>query len=105
MADMKQRLIATTANLGEEITFERITAGCIRMRAKRITSEEKIERTEGKLEEQEKQERFIVDLLDKIRAQLEEAKNTDKDEMNSALVHEKEQVRDNKERSEELGMR
>jgi tetratricopeptide (TPR) repeat protein len=92
LADMKMRLIDTTANMGEVIHLERITAGCINMRAQRIKLEEKIEDWVEKVEEQQKQVRQIKDLLEKIEAQLQEAKTTDKDEMNSALVHEKEQV-------------
>ena len=42
--------------------------------------------------EQKKQTAKVHDLLTKIKAQLEEAKTTDKDEMTSALIHEKEQV-------------
>ena len=92
MEDFKARLIDTTASLGEVIHLERITAGCIRMRADKVNLEEKIEAAEERLEEQEKQVRLVKELLRKIDDQLEEAKNTDKDEMTSALIHEKEQM-------------
>ena len=92
MESLRARLIDTTASLGEVIQFERITAGCIRMRADRDKLEERIETTKEELEQQSKQVNLVRELLEKIDAQLEEAKNTDKDEMTSALVHEKEQV-------------
>ena len=92
MDDLKARLIDTTASMGEVIRLERITAGCIRMRADRITLEEKIEFTIDKYHKQKKESEAIKVLLQQIEDQLEEARTTDKDEMNSALVHEKEQV-------------
>lgn len=36
MDELKARLIDTTASMGEVVEFERITAGCIRMRKDRI---------------------------------------------------------------------
>jgi len=92
MEDLRARLIDTTASLGDVIQLERITAGCIRMRAQEGLLEEKIEKAEERLEEQSLQVRKVNELLRKIDEQLEEAKNTDKDEMTSALIHEKEQV-------------
>ena len=92
MEDLKARLIDTTASMGEVIMLERITAGCIRMRADRIKLEEKIELTIEKYHEQKKEFDAIEKLLVQIEEQLQEAKTTDKDEMSSALVHEKEQV-------------
>jgi WD40 repeat protein/tetratricopeptide (TPR) repeat protein len=90
--DMKARLIDTTASMGEVIDLERITAGCITMRIERIKIEEKVKESDERLVEQTKTVDASKELLRKIKEQLEEAKTTDKDEMNSALVHEKEQV-------------
>ena len=73
MADLKARLIDTTASMGEVIQLERITAGCIAMRAQRVRIEEKIEETELKLEEQTKEVDKIQNLLRLIEEQLQEA--------------------------------
>jgi len=90
--DLKARLIDTTASMGETIELERISPGCISMRAERIKLQERIELQNEKLAEATKQVDQTKELLQKIIDQLQEARTTDKDEMNSALVHEKEQV-------------
>jgi len=101
MEDMKARLIDTTASMGAVVSLERITAGCIRMRADRITLEEKIGQVNDRHLSQKKESEASKELLQKIEDQLQEAKTTDKDEMNSALVHEKEQVSERRKRGTE----
>ena len=89
---LKTRLIASTAEQSQQIKLERVSAACIRMRKDQVALRAKIAEAKEERKAVEKETAKVGDLLARIIAQLEDAKNSDKDEMNSSLVHGKEQV-------------
>lgn len=108
--DFKWRLINTTAENSETIKLERVTANCIRMRLEKVKKLRRIEEIKEELAVKAKEVAVVQDMLVLIDAQLQEAIDSDKDEMRSSLVHGKEQIFDIeelkvrlRERSEQVG--
>ncbi|CAM9361466.1 unnamed protein product [Ascophyllum nodosum] len=92
--DATARLVGRAAvnNSAKVVRFHRVTACYVTMRAKRASLGTLLEETLGAKENQEKVVKKHMVKLELIRGQLQEALETDKDEMSSTLVVEGEVI-------------
>ena len=89
---LRDRLVSNSAKQGKVVHLQRESARALRLVHEQVGAKKRIKRAIEERREQEKKTQKVQELYKRIEDQLAEAKVTDKDEMESVLIHGRAQI-------------